>query len=280
MDEVKETITLPRFDAKATKQESHSEDILLGSVVQNELHDYVTTVAMLYRENPFHNFEHAPHVAMSVVKLLSRIVAPSDIKVEVDNTNTSGTGAMTFASTLHDHTYGITSDPLTQFACIFSALIHDVDHVGVPNTQLIKENATFAAIYKGKSVAEQNSVDIAWTLLMDERYENLRRTIYDSEAEFKRFRQLIVNGVMATDIMDKDLKGIRNGLWEKAFNEAPDDSNLEEAVNRKATIVIEHLIQASDVAHTTQHWHIYRKWNARLFSELYKAYVDTCLVRE
>jgi hypothetical protein len=25
---------------------------------------------------------------------------------------------------------------------------------------------------------------------------------------------------MATDIMDKDLKGIRNGLWEKAFIEA------------------------------------------------------------
>jgi len=54
---------------------------------------------------------------MSVVKLLSRIVASphihsSDVK------------------DLHDHTYGITSDPLTQFACVFSALIHDVDHYG------------------------------------------------------------------------------------------------------------------------------------------------------
>jgi class 3 adenylate cyclase len=274
LDEVTETIMLPRFDAKATKRTSNPEEISLGSVVQNELHNYVTTVAMMYRENPFHNFEHASHVTMSVVKLLSRIVAPSDIKVEVDNINDSGTGAMTFASTLHDHTYGITSDPLTQFACIFSALIHDIDHVGVPNSQLIKENATIAALYKGKSVAEQNSVDIAWTLLMDERYENLRRTIYNSEAEFKRFRQLVVNTVMATDIMDKDLKSIRNGLWEKAFNEAPDDNNPEEAVNRKATIVIEHMIQASDVAHTMQHWHIYRKWNARLFSELYKAYIE------
>ena len=162
LDEVKETITLlPLFDAEAAKQESHAEDILLGSVVQDELHDYVTTFTMLYRENPFHNFEHAAHVAMSVVKLLSRIVAPSDhIKVEVDNTNDSGTGAMSFASSLHDHTYGITSDPVTQFACIFSALIrHDVDHVGVLNTQLtIKENATIAAIYKGKSVDVSDKV--------------------------------------------------------------------------------------------------------------------------
>jgi hypothetical protein len=43
-------------------------------------------------------------------------------------------------------------------------------------------------------------------------------------------------------------------------------------LNRKATIVIEHLIQASDVAHTMQHWHVYRKWNERLFQELYRAY--------
>ena len=27
---------------------------------------------------------------------------------------------------LHEHTYGITSDPLTKFAVVFSALIHDV----------------------------------------------------------------------------------------------------------------------------------------------------------
>jgi hypothetical protein len=47
-----------------------------------------------------------------------------------------------------------------------------------------------------------------------------------------------------------------------------------DAVDRKASIVIEHLIQASDVSHTTQHWHIYRKWNARLFEDLYRAFVE------
>ncbi len=42
--------------------------------------------------------------------------------------------------------------------------------------------------------------------------------------------------------------------------------------NRKATIVIEHLIQASDVAHTMQHWHVYSKWNQRLFNEMYLSF--------
>ena len=79
---------------------------------------------------------------------------------------------------------------------------------------------------------------------------------------------------MATDIMDKDLKALRNGRWERAFSEKVVDHNERENINRKATIVIEHLIQASDVAHTMQHWHVYRKWNERLFFEMYKAYAD------
>jgi len=74
--------------------------------------------------------------------------------------------------------------------------------------------------------------------------------------------------------MDKDLKALRNGRWDRAFSEQASDDTTSEAVNRKATIVIEHLIQASDVAHTMQHWHVYRKWNERLFFEMYKAYVE------
>jgi len=80
---------------------------------------------------------------------------------------------------------------------------------------------------------------------------------------------------MATDIADKDLKTLRNERWTKAFTESKVDGKNERAntaVNRKATIVIEHLIQASDVAHTMQHWHVYRKWNERLFTEMVAAY--------
>lgn len=33
------------------------------------------------------------------------------------------------------------------------------------------------------------------------------------------------------------------------------------------------VIQASDISHTMQHWHVYRKWNANLFEELYVAYL-------
>jgi 3'5'-cyclic nucleotide phosphodiesterase len=180
--------------------------------------------------------------------------------------------------TLSDHTYGIASDPLIQFACVFSALIHDVDHTGVPNTQLIHENEDLALLYKLRSVAEQNSVDLSWKLLMDDKFVNLRQAIYRTPEEKQRFRQLVVNSVMATDILDKDLKALRNARWEKAFAEGGvavgSEDSLKEATDRKATIVIEHLIQASDVSHTMQHWHVYRKWNERLFVEMYQAFTE------
>lgn len=59
---------------------------------------------------------------------------------------------------------------------------------------------------------------------------------------------------MATDIADKNLKTLRNARWDKAFSGKESADSTQDAINRKATIVLEHLIQASDVAHTMQHW--------------------------
>lgn len=99
----------------------------------------------------------------------------------------------------------------------------------------------------------QNSVDLAWEMLMQDDFREFREQIYSSQEELNRFRQLVVNSVMATDIMDASLKELRNARWEKAFSETS-ESNATTNLHRKATIVIEHLIQASDVAHTMQHW--------------------------
>ena len=262
LDEVKEIITLPGFFD--VKQDIDPDSVELGETVVKQLYSYMSRIAILYRENPFHNFEHASHVTMSVGKLLSRIVAPQNL----------GDKKCDKASFLHDHTYGITSDPLTQFSCILSALIHDVDHPGVPNAQLVQEVCPLAQQYKNKSPAEQNSVDLAWNLLMEEEYKDLRAIIYQTDAELIRFRQLIVNSVMATDIADRELKILRNHRWDRAFSATANDTNEHDTVNRKATIVIEHLIQASDVAHTMQHWHVYRKWNERFFLECFQAFRD------
>jgi class 3 adenylate cyclase len=154
IDEVNEIIEMPEFDVSNFRTPQDLDSIALPPEVASQLRDYVVTIGNKYHNHPFHNFEHASHVGMSVAKLMSRIVTPND------QAAMNRSSPLTTDQALHDHTYGITSDPLTQFACVFAALVHDVDHPGVPNSTLVQENAPLAIAYKGKSVAEQNSVDM------------------------------------------------------------------------------------------------------------------------
>lgn len=280
--EVSEVIVLPdfAFNLKAGKKEGAALDnVELSGAVLWQLRDYITAIAYMYRNNAFHNFEHASHVAFSTRKMLQRVVSP-DVSVAVSSeSRESKVVAEELASRLHFSTFGITSDPLTQFAIVFAALIHDVDHPGVSNGQLVAERDPLALAYDNLSVAEQNSVAIAWELLLRPTYAELRSCLFGNVQDLHRFRQLVVNSVMATDIFDKDLKAMRESRWEKAFHgpssvEGPAAPGSESSLDfhRKATIVIEHLIQSSDVAHTMQHWTVYQKWNKRLFQEMYSAF--------
>lgn len=76
--------------------------------------------------------------------------------------------------------------------------------------------------------------------------------------------------VLATDIFDKELNDLRKARWFNAFSDL--NGTTQSKNELKATIVIEHIIQASDVSHTMQHWHVFSKWNRRFFKEMYTAY--------
>lgn len=235
VDELKEVITLPQWQ-RSKKGTAAPE---LDPRVSSQLYHFVANLALLYRDNAFHNFSHASHVTMSSTKLFSRIIHPNDL----DTTDEVA---------LHDYTYGLTSDPLIQFSVIFSALIHDVDHTGVPNAVLVSEQDPLAQKYQNKSPAEQRSIDCAWQMLQEDQYLQLRRAIYTNREELDRFRQLVVCCVMSTDICDKELGAARKERWRKAFAEDASSSSSRAASaksdpildrNRKATIVLEHLIQ-------------------------------------
>jgi 3'5'-cyclic nucleotide phosphodiesterase/Adenylate and Guanylate cyclase catalytic domain len=257
-ESVAEVIILPPYDPyRYTNRKVDKSTMATLRVV---LRQYVAAVASMYNDVPFHNFEHASHVALASQKLLQRMTTSK----KLDDRG------------LHNRSYGISSDPLTQFSIVFAALIHDVGHAGIPNAQLILEEADVAIKYKNRSVAEQNSVSLAWGLLMQPRFISLRKAIYRTNVERKRFRQVLVNAVMATDIADRDVNQLRVKKWNKAFVELDErgiaGSMTRDEINRKATAVVESLIQMADVAHTMQHWHIYRKWNERLFEEMTAAY--------
>ena len=183
---------------------------------------------------------------MSVKKLLKRVTAPKLTQEQLAKL-TSSEHTDDLHCHLHEFTYGINSEPLALIAMTFAALIHDVDHKGCSNAQLMVEDPEMVERYRGKSAAEQNSVDVGWEMFMEDRFDRLRRCIFLNQNELKYFRQVVVNIVMATDIFDKDLNALRRERWSEAFSESNAfDSDL------RATIVLEHVIQASDVSHTMQ----------------------------
>ncbi|KAG7363121.1 3'5'-cyclic nucleotide phosphodiesterase [Nitzschia inconspicua] len=70
---------------------------------------------------------------------------------------------------------------------------------------------------------------------------------------------------------------MRKERWEKVFGNNGSKFQLgndERIQNTRATIVLEHIIQASDVSHTMQHWHVYLKWNKKLFEEMNMAFAQ------
>lgn len=270
INEATETIDFP---TQPVVVGDNREKNAISDVVVKQLVHLVSRISSMYNDNNFHNFAHASHVTQSVSKLLSRLAAFDDGMDHHGKDSAMNHGCHGFASR-------IVSDPLGHFAIVFSALVHDVDHPGVPNSTLIREGNEMATIYKNQSCAEQHAIDLAWTIFMEPTYEDLRFCLYRTKEELAHFRQVMINSVIATDLFDTERCSMRRQRWEWSFG--ADNPNVKppraehslqnDLMNQKATLVLEHMIQASDVSHTMQHWHIYISWNEKLFHEMYAAF--------
>eukprot|EP00339_Tiarina_fusa_P001285 CAMPEP_0117066846 /NCGR_PEP_ID=MMETSP0472-20121206/46772_1 /TAXON_ID=693140 ORGANISM="Tiarina fusus, Strain LIS" /NCGR_SAMPLE_ID=MMETSP0472 /ASSEMBLY_ACC=CAM_ASM_000603 /LENGTH=524 /DNA_ID=CAMNT_0004788115 /DNA_START=158 /DNA_END=1734 /DNA_ORIENTATION=- len=300
IDEISEVIHVPNLDnitdVSQTNSDSENgadrlEASLLSPDVKSQLGLYIARIADMYLgSNPFHNFSHASHVTFSAFQLLRRIVARDIAGCRTPGGSSSNEKCHDDADPwkslpfeLQESSDVLASNSLAQFALIFSALIHDVDHRGVSNTQLAKENPDVASKYQFKSIAEQNSVDIAWELLEEESFRDLRAAIFSTKEERAHFRNMVVNVVLATDICDPGLREFRERKWAKAsqvpiFEDALLDDGLcqpsspVEERSRKASVVMDLIIQAADISHTMQPFDVYLQWNERLYREMYNAY--------
>lgn len=177
---------------------------------------------------------------------------------------------LAYSPSVELHTAALVVFLLSSPTFLLYSLLYQPDHRGIPNERLIVENPALAKTYAGKSVAEQHAIDLSWELLMKDDFKELRQTIYTTQAELQHFRTVLVNSVLSTDIVNRDLKTLRNERWTKAFSEG----HGSDADRYRASCVLEHLIQASDVSHTMQHWQIYRSWNEKLFKEMLLAYKE------
>eukprot|EP00980_Cylindrotheca_fusiformis_P027016 scaffold18441_cov78-Cylindrotheca_fusiformis.AAC.1 len=65
LEEFVPIIPLKRFDAGDLSKRQQASSIDIGEEAKTQLRNYLATVASMYQDNPFHNFEHASHVTAS-----------------------------------------------------------------------------------------------------------------------------------------------------------------------------------------------------------------------
>lgn len=73
--------------------------------------------------------------------------------------------------------------------------------------------------------------------LPDNKFMKLREFLFPTQDDLARFRQILVNVVLATDLFDKEMNDLRRSRWDKAFV-SEDTSNRN---GLRATIVIEYV---------------------------------------
>ena len=273
------------------------DDQPLDTIVSEQLHDYVHMIASRYRnDNPYHNFEHAAHVIMTIVSFMNRISSALKSWFMSQSESTDGDENLDEQVPMLNHMRNIFDDPITSFACVLAGLVHDVDHNGKPKKPASTTSSLNSSGNQQRLSTEQNSIHIAWSLLLQSEFKLLRQAIFGTstngnsrhhDSDLNRFRYIFVRATLATDIntahnrsevqYDPNNSESKSLLYKeqmKSHQSEMIDALLRppSGIMEKAITVLEYMMQLSDVGHMIQQWPIYMKWNERLFHERLKYY--------
>lgn len=237
----------------------------LPTEVQKQLHDFVTTIASTHGNHPFHNFEHANHVAVSLTKMYSKL---SSQERSIPSPKPAGKGRQTQKGNHLNHatTTFICSDPFSEFALVFATICRDVNHPGMSNAHLAASNSPLTQKYGKKCTAEQHAISTAWDIFARPEFRDLQKLLFETAEEVLRFQKLVVKLILATDVADNSLIEERNKRWQQVFKPANYPLDVKTSSGR-ATLVLESMIQVAYYAHYTQHWNVFVRWNRHLFQE-------------
>lgn len=171
----------------------------LDDGVIGQLKEFVGRMLKGYKpaaEVPYHSVEHAYHVVLSTTKLVDMMIAEKKAP-----------------------TYGLRNDGILLMAQIFAALIHDVEHQGIPNRQLSQEKDRLAVLYNDQSIAENWSLYVAFSEFLQDEFGPLRKVLFPDEDVYLRFRKAVINLVLATDIASPERTQIGKSKWKEAFGD-------------------------------------------------------------
>lgn len=150
-----------------------------------------------------------------------------------------------------------------KLAILYSALVHDVEHQGVPNTTLVSKHHALAKLYNDQSVAEMRSLAIGLNLLQQPGYELLSRL---SEQEQTTFHEFVVELVLCTDIADMYKKQVAYLRVKDHSNEETGQLDVHSSAGRLALMTL--IMRLCDVGSSMQSLRTSHYWVRNYFLEV------------
>ena len=193
---------------------------IITTEFMEQLKEFVMRIVKGYKDEvPYHNAQHCYHVVLSTCKLIDMIVSRAGDK----------------SKTLPP-SFGLRNDPFKLLALAFAALIHDVEHQGIPNRQLAQEKDRLAVLYNDQSIAENWSLYIAFSDFLQDEFAVLRQVLFTKRSgednaavdksenieigeKYLSFRKAVINLVLNTDIASPERTQISKSKWKEAFGD-------------------------------------------------------------
>ncbi|KAH9500195.1 cGMP-inhibited 3',5'-cyclic phosphodiesterase A [Bulinus truncatus] len=244
-----------------------------------EFLNYFHALELGYRNKPYHNRVHATDVLHGVYYLTTQPIPgfaqinPSDLisrngsSSESDNENSDRPSIKHRASFMAEDSYGIMGGnlPALELMALYTAAaMHDYDHPGRTNAFLVATTAPQAVLYNDRSVLENHHAAAAWSLLLNDP-KNYFITGLEA-AEFKRFRYLVIEAILATDLK-------RHFEILAEFNAKVND---EESVGIDWTsetdrlLVTQMVIKLADINGPAKRKDLHQQWTYRIAEEFYE----------
>ncbi|CAD0195921.1 unnamed protein product [Chrysodeixis includens] len=175
--------------------------------------------------NPYHNNLHAADVAQTVHYMLCQ------------------TGLMNWLSDLEI------------FATLVAAVVHDFEHTGTTNNFHVMSGSDTALLYNDRAVLENHHISAAFRLMRDEECNLLQNL---SREEFREFRTLVIDMVLATDMSFhfQQLKNMRSLL-----------TLAEPTVDKSKAVSL--ILHCCDISHPAKRWDLHHRWTMSLLDEFF-----------
>uniref|UniRef100_T1JKH8 Phosphodiesterase n=1 Tax=Strigamia maritima TaxID=126957 RepID=T1JKH8_STRMM len=245
-----------------------------------EFLNYFRALESGYREKPYHNRTHATDVLHAVYYLTSQPIpafeqlppdadpplAPSPSRQNKSN-ETVIPGLIARQSFNAEDTYGIMGAnfaALELMALYVAAAMHDYDHPGRTNAFLVMTHAPQAILYNDRSVLENHHAASAWNLLLSKPSYNF--LIHLDSAEFKRFRFLVIEAILATDLK-RHFEILAEFNAKVNDDEAPGIDWYNES---DRLLVMEMCIKLADINGPCKEHGLHIQWTHRIADEFYE----------